>query len=96
MKLLLALLLAGAAVPALQSVDITLPADESMFAGPDADLLNGNCLACHGTEMVLFQPKMTAEAWGHSVTKMRNVYKAPISDEDAALLPAALERVQGK
>lgn len=92
MKLLLALLLAAAAQPA----GISLPDDDGQFSGPDADLLNGNCLACHGTEMVLLQPAMNAEAWRHSVAKMRAVYKAPITDEDAARLPEALARVQGK
>lgn len=93
MKLVLALFLAAAVV---QPADISLPDDDSQFTGPDADLLNGNCLACHGTEMVLLQPKMSAEAWGHSVTKMRTIYKAPIADEDAAKLPAALVRAQAK
>lgn len=92
MKLVLALLLAAAA----QSAAISLPDDESQFTGPDADLLNGNCLACHGTEMVLLQPRMSAEAWGHSVAKMQHIYKAPITDEDAARLPQALMRVQAK
>lgn len=93
MKLLLALLLATAG---LQLPSIALPDDEGQFTGPDADLLNGNCLACHGVEMVLYQPRMTADAWGHSVEKMRSVYRAPISDEDAVKLPAALARLQDR
>jgi hypothetical protein len=84
------LLIAALAAP----VTVTLPDEEPMFTGPDADLLNANCLACHSAEMVLAQPKMTAEQWGHSVAKMRAVYKAPIEDADAAKLPEALARVQ--
>jgi hypothetical protein len=84
------LLLLALAAP----VTVTLPDGEPMFTGPDADLLNANCLACHSAEMVLAQPKMTAEQWGHSVGKMRAVYKAPIEDADAAKLPEALARVQ--
>jgi hypothetical protein len=93
MKLLLAFLFAAAG---LQAADFSLPDDEAQFTGPDADLLNGNCLACHDAEMVLLQPKMSAEAWSHSVAKMRNVYRAPITDEDAAKLPEALARVQAR
>jgi hypothetical protein len=80
---------------ALAPVQITLPDDDVQFTGPDADLLNANCLACHSSSMVLLQPKMTAKQWSASVEKMRNVYKAPIEDEDAAKLPEALARVQG-
>jgi hypothetical protein len=94
MKLLALLLLAAA--PALQSVDVSMPDDESQFTGPDADLLNANCTACHSPSMVLLQPKMTAEEWGHSVAKMRNIYKAPIEDADAAKLPLALARATAR
>jgi len=93
MKLLPIILGAAAA---LQPLELTLPDDDVQFSGPDADLLNGNCTACHSAEMVLLQPKMTAEQWGHSVTKMRTVYKAPISDEDATALPAALVRATSR
>lgn len=95
MKLVLALLFVGATV-AFKPVEVTLPAEEPQFEGPDADLLNGNCLACHSAEMVLAQPLMTAEQWAHSVQKMRTVYKAPIEDADAAKLPAALARLQAR
>ncbi|NNM75876.1 hypothetical protein HJG53_03010 [Sphingomonas sp. ID1715] len=75
--------------------EFTLPDDDVQFAGPDADLLNANCLSCHSASMVLLQPRMSAEQWGHTVEKMRTVYKAPVEDADAAQLPAALARVQG-
>jgi len=91
----LTLLVALAAAPvALKPVEVALPDEEVMFTGPDADLLNANCAACHSAEMVLAQPKMTAGQWAASVQKMRAVYKAPIEDADAAKLPAALARVQ--
>lgn len=95
MKALL-ILAALAAAPAavLKPPEVELPLDEPQFDGPDADLLNGNCAACHSAEMILTQPRMTEEQWRHSVEKMRTVYKAPVSDEDAAKLPAALVRLQ--
>ena len=88
-------LLIGLAL-ALAPVQITLPDDDVQFTGPDADLLNANCLACHSSSMVLLQPKMTAKQWSASVEKMRNVYKAPIEEADAAKLPEALVRAQGR
>ena len=81
---------------AIAPVEVTLPDDDVQFTGSDADLLNGNCLSCHSASMVLLQPKMNAKQWGASVEKMRIVYKAPIEDADAAKLPEALARVQGR
>ena len=76
--------------------EFALPDDEAQFTGPDADLLNANCLACHSASMVLLQPGMNAEQWRHSVEKMRNVYKAPIEEVEAARLPDALVRAQAR
>ena len=95
MKLLLAALLA-AAPPLLQSVEVQLPDDETQFTGPDAELLNGNCTACHSPAMVLYQPRMDAAHWVESVKKMRETYKAPIDEADATKLPEALARAQAK
>lgn len=96
MKLLIVALLAAAATPALKSVEISLPDDETQFTGPDADLLNANCTGCHSPAMVLYQARMDAAHWAESVKKMRETYKAPIEDADAAKLPAALAAVQAK
>ena len=87
------MLAAAAAAPlSLQSVEVSLPDDETQFADPDADLLNASCTACHSPAMVLLQPRMNAAQWAESVNKMRTVYKAPIEDADAAKLPDALVR----
>lgn len=95
MKALL-ILLAAVAPVSLQSVEISLPLDETGFAGPDADLLNANCTACHSASMVLLQPRLDAAGWAGSVKKMREVYKAPIEDADAATMPDALARAQAR
>jgi cytochrome c5 len=96
MKLILAALLAIAAPVSLKSVEVSLPDAEASFTGSDADLLNANCTGCHSREMVLTQPRMDAAHWAESVKKMRDVYKAPIEEADAAKLPAALERAQAR
>ena len=96
MKLILAALIAAAAPSALKSVQVSMPAEERQFTGPDADLLNANCAACHSADMVAYQPRMEAARWAETVKKMRDVYKAPIADADAATLPEALVRFQGR
>ena len=57
-----------------------------MFFGPGADAINNNCLACHSADMMLDQPLLPRATWTAEVTKMRNVYKAPVSEADAALI----------
>lgn len=84
----------GAAAP----VSIELPTDFVPFAelagGPSADTINANCLSCHSTEMVLNQPHLTPVEWQGSVTKMRNVYKAPVDPADDAAIIAWLLAMQ--
>lgn len=96
MKLLAMALIAAASAPALKSVEVSLPDDETQFTGPDADLLNANCTGCHSPAMVLYQARMDAAHWAESVKKMRETYKAPIDDAAAAKLPAALAAVEAR
>ena len=87
-ELILALTLAAAqAAPAFKSQQVELPADAAVFPdGPNVKIVSQNCLACHSADMVLDQPLLPRATWTTEVTKMRNVYKAPISDGDAALI----------
>ena len=76
-----------AAAPAFKSTSIELPPDAASFPdGPNVKTVNQNCLACHSADMVLDQPLLPKATWAAEVTKMRNVYKAPVSDADAALI----------
>ena len=74
----------------LQTVKVELPTDPAYFEGPHAELLNGNCTACHSAEMALTQPDLTTEQWAATVRKMREVYKAPIAEGDVPRIAAAL------
>ena len=75
------------AAPNFKSQQVELPADAAVFPdGPNVKIVSQNCLACHSADMVLDQPLLPRAAWTTEVTKMRNVYKAPISDADAALI----------
>ena len=77
------------------SVSVTLPDGMAMFDGPDADAINGNCLACHSRGMVLNQPTLPKAAWEAEVAKMRTVYKAPIDEKDVPEIVDYLVRVKG-
>jgi mono/diheme cytochrome c family protein len=80
----------------LNSLDLTLPDGAAMFPpGPGADTANSNCLACHSVEMVLTQPPMPRAAWEAEVTKMRNVYKAPVDPKDVPAIVDYLVSITG-
>ncbi len=67
----------------LKNMEIEFPPDSvSLPAGPNLSVVNRNCMACHSAEMILSQPVLTRAVWATEVTKMRNVYKAPIADAD--------------
>jgi mono/diheme cytochrome c family protein len=73
--------------PVFKSQAIELPPDAAIFPdGPNVKVVTQNCLACHSADMVLDQPLLPRTTWAAEVTKMRNVYKAPIADADAALI----------
>ena len=66
----------------LRSVSVDNPDSDRTFAGPGADVVNNNCLACHSAGMVLTQPRLPRAVWQAEVEKMRNTYKAPVDAED--------------
>lgn len=75
----------------LASASIDLPGDEAMFPdGPHADTVNNVCTACHSASMALTQPPMSADQWRATVTKMREIYKAPVDEKDVPAIVAYL------
>jgi mono/diheme cytochrome c family protein len=52
--------------------------------GPNLDVVQGNCTACHSSDYVVTQPPMKDRKafWQAEVTKMIKVYGAPIDDAD--------------
>jgi cytochrome c5 len=75
----------------LASTSVDLPTDEATYpAGPHADVVNANCTACHSASMALTQPVLTADQWKATVTKMREVYKAPVAEQDVSAIVAYL------
>ena len=74
--------IAADGLTSFKSVNVDLPFGDRMFEGPGADVVNNNCLACHSVGMVLTQPPLSRQTWEAEVAKMRNVFKAPIANED--------------
>ena len=92
------ILLALAAVTALSAaslglatvqaapVSYKLPDETAAFKpGANLDTVQNNCTACHSADYVKTQPrgeKFRKDFWAAEVTKMINVYGAPIEDAD--------------
>jgi mono/diheme cytochrome c family protein len=80
----------------LKSVSVTLPdSDRDLPDGPGLAAVQGNCISCHTPGMILTQPTMPKAFWEAEVAKMRNVYKAPISDKDVPGIVGYLAAVKG-
>jgi len=80
--------------PHLKKQVVELPASSSLFPeGEGASIANSQCLVCHSTEMVLFQPRRTEAQWRETINKMRNVYGAAIPVDQTDPLAAYLTSV---
>jgi mono/diheme cytochrome c family protein len=80
----------------LKSVNVTLPdSDRDLPDGPGLAAVEGNCISCHSPGMILNQPAMAKAAWEAEVAKMRNVYKAPVSEKDVPDIVSYLTAVKG-
>ncbi|SJZ90454.1 hypothetical protein SAMN02745126_02801 [Enhydrobacter aerosaccus] len=64
----------------------TLPDETAAFKpGPNLDVVQGNCAACHSADYILTQPRglpNKKDFWQAEVTKMIKVYGAPIEEKD--------------
>lgn len=79
--------LALAAGPAIAAVKtIVLPPDGVQLKPsplPGYVKAQGNCVACHSAEYMLYQPPTAPRAyWDTMVKRMKAVFKAPINDAD--------------
>lgn len=81
----------------LASTSVDLPTDEGQYpAGPHADVINANCTSCHSASMALNQPPLSADQWTAEVTKMREVYRAPVAAADVPAIVAYLTIMSAK
>jgi len=85
---LLAISLAFAAVVSsafAAPINYKTPDEVAAFKpGPNLEVVQGNCSACHSADYVNTQPPMKdkKDFWQAEVTKMIKVYGAPIDDAD--------------
>jgi mono/diheme cytochrome c family protein len=76
---------------------ITLPHDEPSFpAGPGREEFVAACVVCHSPRYITMQPRFPRSTWLSEVKKMKNVYGAHISDEQAAKITDYLVSINGK
>jgi mono/diheme cytochrome c family protein len=78
---------AGAAVRAAPPTYRAPPETATLAPGPDLELAQARCSACHSADYITTQPRNFANpraVWTAEVAKMRKVYGATLSDEDAA------------
>ncbi len=64
----------------------TLPDETAAFKpGPNLDVVQANCGACHSADYIQTQPQGPAykkDFWQAEVTKMIKIYGAPIDEKD--------------
>jgi hypothetical protein len=91
-------LAAGKAAPPKGTATISLPGDAGMAfkPGPGAGAAQGACLSCHSSAYVSTQPTLTRAQWTAEVAKMKNVYGAPIPDDQVPVLVEYLTTQYGK
>jgi hypothetical protein len=93
----LALGLGGIAPAAAK--DITLPTEGPPLkanALPGYAKAQANCVACHSSEYMLYQPPTAPRAyWEAMVNRMKTVFKAPIDDADIPVLVDYLVKTYG-
>ncbi len=67
------------------------PETAALKPGPDVEVAERHCLACHSADYITTQPpKVAAGFWQASVTKMVAVFGAPIPANDQAKIVAYL------
>jgi mono/diheme cytochrome c family protein len=85
-SVLFAIMLAGGLAGATAApVNYKVPDEVAAFKpGPNLEVVQGNCGACHSADYIRTQPPMKDRKafWQAEVTKMIKVYGAPIDDAD--------------
>ena len=93
----LALSAAGAFAVYGKSVTYDLPDDTAAFKpGPNLEVVQGNCGACHSADYIITQPRGPAfkkAFWEAEVAKMINVYGAPIDPSEVQKIVEYLVQV---
>jgi len=85
-----------AAAPDTGPHTITLPQMEpNLPPGAGRETVLAACVICHTTRYITMQPTFTRAAWTAEVEKMRKVFGAPMSNEQAAQVVDYLVAIRG-
>ncbi len=63
--------------------------------GPNVQVYRKDCLSCHTARYISMQPRFSKTVWQNEVKKMVDVFGAPISEADQALIVEYLVAVKG-
>lgn len=75
---------------------VAVRAEPEAASGEGRELFIARCSSCHSVDYVEMHARFGTRAlWESQVAKMRNAYKAPMSDEDAKAIVNYLERQYG-
>jgi len=93
------LLIASAVCSPLHAKTIEWPADSVQWRAselPGYSLALQKCSTCHSAHYAEYQPPTAASGyWKAQVLRMKNVFKAPISDEEAQSVVEYLSQTYG-
>jgi sulfite dehydrogenase len=99
MKKILLCLVIACQYSLVQAKSIALPADTILWrpsALPGYQLALQKCSACHSAHYAEYQPPNTgAGYWNAQVLRMKNVFKAPITNEEVPILEEYLQKTYG-
>ncbi|MBM4217148.1 MAG: cytochrome c [Gammaproteobacteria bacterium] len=71
-------------------------AEPEAALGEGRELFIARCSSCHSVDYIEMHARFATRAlWESQVTKMRNAYKAPMSDEDVKVIVDYLVRQYG-
>lgn len=87
--------LAADLVSATEPVPEPVPEDEAA-PGEGRELFIARCTSCHSVDYVAMHARFGTRAlWEMEVAKMRNAFKAPLSDDEARQIVDYLARAYG-
>jgi cytochrome c553 len=75
------------------------PETARLAAGPDANLAQAYCAACHSVDYITTQPRALAAPtvfWTNEVNKMKKAYGARLDDDASRRIVAYLAATYGK
>jgi len=77
---------AAAASVSAEPLTVEVPEETATFAtGPNLDVVESNCGACHSADYISTQPRTIKDKrgfWQAEVSKMIKAYHAPLKEED--------------